>query len=535
MSFAAPLTRFSAALTLSIALCVSPVSATSLTGFMQSVAEQASDDAEIASFYRGNGYQPIWTGDDAAPRRQALLRALMQADAHGLPSARYMPAEIANAFRSARGEREIGALEVATTRAFLSYAQDLQSGALEPRQIMPGEIKRDLPRRDRTELLAAFAAAENPSAYLRSLAPGSAQYALLMREKARLEQLIARGGWGADVPARALEPGQRGAEVVALRNRMMAMGYLPRSAAASYDAALTSAVRDFQSDHGIEPDGVAGRSTMAEINRGPEDRLKSVLVALERERWMNIEGGLGARHVWVNLTDFHARIVDDGIVTFQTRAVVGERKVDKRTYEFSDEMEYMEVNPDWTVPRSILGRDYLPRMRNNPNAASYLQIIDRRGRVVPRSAIDFTQYTARNFPFTVRQPPGGRNALGRVKFMFPNAHAIYLHDTPQKNLFAREVRDYSSGCIRLNDPFEFAYHLLERQMDDPKPYFDGLVRSGRQTKVDLEEHVPVHLVYFTAFTSATGEMQYRRDIYDRDARLFRALADAGVVFPGREG
>jgi murein L,D-transpeptidase YcbB/YkuD len=192
-------------------------------------------------------------------------------------------------------------------------------------------------------------------------------------------------------------------------------------------------------------------------------------------------------------------------------------------------MTYMEVNPDWTVPRSILARDYLPRFQANPNAARYLQLIDASGRQVSREAIDFSQYTARNFPFTVRQAPGDANALGRVKFMFPNPHAIYLHDTPAKELFSREVRAYSSGCIRLNDPFDFAYELLSRQMSNPKSYFDGILATGRQTRVDLETPIPVHLAYRTAFTDAKGHVQYRRDIYGRDAKIWEAMRDAGVA------
>ncbi len=532
-----PLLRLRCSVAFILALALSPVAAPAITlgGYTQSVAETAAEDPVLAAFYRGRDYAPLWTGAESVERRQAFLRALSLADAHGLPSARYDAEQIAAAFRAVQGEREVGRLEVETTRAFLAYARDMQSGALEPTVLMGAEIKRDLPRRDPTTTLARFAATDAPAAFLRALAPTSDHYARLLREKARLERLIAGQGWGAEVPAQSLEPGQSGAAVVALRDRLVAMGHLNRSLSGSYDAAITAAVRRFQEVHGITPDGVAGRATLVEINKAPAERLQSVLVALERERWMNLEGGLGDRHIWVNLTDFHARVVDDGKVSFQTRSVVGERRPDKRTYEFSDEMEYMEVNPDWTVPRSILGRDYLPRMQANPNAASYLQLIDARGRVVSRDAINFAAYTARNFPFTVRQPPGASNSLGRVKFMFPNPHAIYLHDTPQKQLFDREVRDYSSGCIRLNEPFDFAYHLLARQMDDPKPYFDNLVASGRQTRVDLDVHVPVHLVYYTAFSAPTGEMQYRRDIYDRDVRLFRALIDAGVEFPGAGG
>lgn len=526
---------FAAAIVLSPLPATLPATATAVTGYTQAVAEAASTEAAIAEFYRSRNYAPLWTDAEGAIRREALLTVLSQADAHGLPSARYRPEAVIEAFRAARGEREIGLLEVETTRLLLSYARDIQSGALDPSLLMPDEIKRELPRREVAATLAAFAAAKEPLAFLRSLAPQSANYARLMREKARLERLVAEGGWGEPVPASDLEPGDSGPAVLALRDRLITMGYLRRSATAIYDRGIEAAVRSFQASHGLEPDGVADRATMVEINAPADDRLKSVIVALERERWMNVEGGLGDRYIWVNLPDFQAQIVDEGKVTFQTRTVVGERRPDKRSYEFSDEMEYMEINPDWTVPRSILGRDYLPRMRRNPNAASYLQMIDRRGRVVPRSAIDFSRYSASNFPFTVRQPPGGSNALGRVKFMLPNPYAIYLHDTPQKNLFTREARDYSAGCIRLNDPFEFAYRLLAPQRSDPRPFFDDLVASGRQTRVELETKVPVHMVYFTAFSGADGEMQYRRDIYERDARLFAALLDAGLAFPGVEG
>jgi murein L,D-transpeptidase YcbB/YkuD len=415
MTTAAPRRNSVAALFVAVAMALPlglpAAQANVFTGFTQAVAEMAASDEAIAAFYRERQYEPLWTGEGAAPRREALLRALSQADAHGLPSARYRPEEIAAAFRAARGEREIGILEVETTRMFLSYAQDISSGALEPTRILPAEIKRDLPRRDRLGLLTGFAASESPAAYLRDLAPHSAAYARLMREKARLERLIVNGGWGAEVSASSLKPEDQGDSVIALRNRLVAMGYLARSASASYDPAMTAAVRAFQSSHGLEESGIASGTTLSEVNRTAEDRPKSVIVALERERWMNFEDGLGARHVWVNLVDFRARVVDDGKVSFETRAVVGERVQEHQTYEFSDMMEYLEVNPDWTVPRSIIGREYLPRLRNNPNAASHLQIIDVRGRVVPREAVDWSQFSATHFPFTMRQPPGRGNAL----------------------------------------------------------------------------------------------------------------------------
>ena len=368
--------------------------------------------------------------------------------------------------------------------------------------------------------------------YFRTLMPRTPEYVRLMRGKLQLEHTIAHGGWGAEVQAKALEPGQEGPAVVQLRNRLIAMGYMTRSASMSYDDAITRAVQTFQIDHGLNPDGVAGPGTISALNVSPVKRLQSVIVAMERERWLNRPRG--ERHVLVNIPDFKARIIDNGKVTFETRSVVGKNTGDRRTPEFSDTMEHMVINPTWHVPRSITTKEYLPQLQRNPNAQSQLDIYDRRGRKVPRGAINFRAYNASNFPFTMKQPPSNRNALGLVKFMFPNKWNIYLHDTPAKSLFNRDVRDFSHGCIRLADPFDFAYALLAKQTDDPKGTFHSRLRTGSETTVKLETQVPVHLIYRTAFTQAKGQMNYRNDIYGRDARIWNALADMGVKLRGVE-
>ena len=221
--------------------------------------------------------------------------------------------------------------------------------------------------------------------------------------------------------------------------------------------------------------------------------------------------------------------IDDGKVTFSTRAVIGSTVEDKHTPEFSHLMTYMELNPDWTVPPGIIRRDYLPKLQANPGALSHLQVVDSRGRVVPRGSVNFAAYSAGNFPFNLRQPPGATNALGRVKFMFPNPWSIYLHDTPDKHLFARESRAYSSGCVRLNDPFDFAYTLLAPQESDPKAAFHKVLDTGRQERIFLQPPVPVHLDYRTAFTDARGRLNFRGDIYGRDAKIWAALEKLGVA------
>jgi murein L,D-transpeptidase YcbB/YkuD len=198
-------------------------------------------------------------------------------------------------------------------------------------------------------------------------------------------------------------------------------------------------------------------------------------------------------------------------------------------------MDHLVINPSWYVPRSIATKEYLPQLKRNRNAVSYLEITDSSGRPVNRGAVDFSRYTARSFPFSMRQPPSNSNALGLVKFMFPNKYNIYLHDTPAKDLFSRESRAFSHGCIRLADPFDFAYELLSRQTDDPEGYFQGVLQTGKETRVNLAEPVPVHLIYRTAFTDARGRIQYRRDVYGRDARIWDALERAGVALARRAG
>lgn len=503
------------------------------TQFMQAVAEAAASDKDIAAFYKANGYKPIWTGkgNRDKQRRQAFLNAIEDAELHGLPSDRYAPELLGANLRAVRSERDLGKIEVAMSRAFLQYARDVQTGILDPRRIDDGLV-REVPYRSRLSILDAFSRS-SAKGFIKNLPPKSPEYARLMKAKLQFEKLIAKGGWGAKVNARKLESGASGQAVIQLRDRLVRMGYLRRNATTTYDDAMVQAVAAFQRDHGLAIDGVAGPSTLGQINIDPATRLSQIIVSMERERWLNKPRG--KRHIWVNITDFHARVVDDGKVTFKTRSVVGKNIHDRRTPEFSDVMEHLVINPTWYVPRSIATKEYLPLLQKNPNAVGNLNLVDASGRVVPRAGLDFTQYDERSFPFDMREPPNQGNALGLVKFMFPNRHNIYLHDTPAKSLFGREKRDFSHGCIRLNDPFDFAYHLLAKQERDPQGFFQSQLNTGKESYVYLKEPVPVHIGYRTAFTEAKGNIQFRGDVYGRDAKIWKALSDAGVALRAVRG
>ncbi|WP_296428315.1 L,D-transpeptidase family protein [Yoonia sp.] len=496
-----------------------------VTEFRQAVAQAAVEDNDLAAFYRARNYEGIWSASGDRRRRNALLEAFAAAGDHGLPVDRYNAQALIAQLQNADTPALQGQAEVALSHLFLQYARDVQTGILVPARV-DSNIKREVPYRSRLATIQTFVQSD-PVGFLRALPPSSHEYIRLMREKFLMERLLAQSGWGPTVAANKIEAGDTGAQVVALRNRLIAMGFLDRTNTQSYDAVIAAAVQRFQQAHGLAIDGTAGPSTLRELNIAPERRLQSIIVAMERERWINRPRG--QRHIWVNLTDFTAKIIDSGIVTFSTRSVVGANQDDRQSPEFSDVMEFMVINPSWYVPRSIITKEYLPQLQQNPNAVRNLLITDSRGRVVSRETADFSQYTAATFPFSMREPPSQGNALGLVKFMFPNRYNIYLHDTPAKSLFGREVRAFSHGCIRLNDPFDFAYALLGAQMSDPQAFFQRQLRTGIEQRVNLNTPLPVHIVYRTAFTQAEGQMQYRRDVYGRDGQIWNALAREGVA------
>ncbi len=501
--------------------------------FAESVANAAQADRDLANFYLARAYAPLWTVEDGRGHLTALMGALDGAPAHGLPVRLYDADALRAQADAVQSEGDLGRLEVDLSAAFLAYARDISSGALAPNSVDSG-ILHDIRRPEPAALLSAMASSASPAEYLRALAPQSVAYAKLMAEKATLEVQVQRGDTSEKAAVRPLSLGDRGADVIALRTRLIDLGYLPQTALAVYDGTMMRAVQRFQREQGLNADGAAGETTIALLNAPAHSRLAAVVVALERLRWRG-NAPLGARHIWVNLPDFTAKIIDHGAVTFRTRVVIGKNVPDQRSPEFSDQMEYMAINPSWGVPRSIIVKEYLPLLQSNPNAVDHLQVIDNSGRVIPRESIDFASYTRNSFPYGLRQPPSSSNALGIVKFMFPNANNIYLHDTPSKNLFDHELRAYSHGCIRVADPKALAYALLAPQSAEPKQVFQTALAGGKETNIPLDQQIPVHLVYFTAFPDAGGEVRYRADVYGRDAKLFEALQAAGLEIPAKSG
>jgi len=498
--------------------------------FKQAVATASANDKAISTFYAERDYRPIWTGTGDRARRQAFVAAAAHAPDHGLPTGRYDARLLKADFAAVKTARGRAYLEVETTRRFLRYAHDIQSGILDPNKLSD-DIAIKAPRRDRLAQLRAFSKSA-PAAFIRALPPKAPEYARLLKEKARLEKALAAGDWGAKVRAKKLRPGRSGPAVAILRQRLTAMGYggLGRGGD-TYDDATSRAVQQFQTDRGLKADGVAGQATIRALNVSAQTQLKQVVIGLERQRWFNFD--LGARYILVNQAAFKAYVIDNDRVTLQTRVVVGKAGARFRTPEFNDKMTYMVINPSWYVPQSIIRREYLPKLQKDSAALNPLGIefTDANGQKVSPASIDFSQYGLKNFPFSFRQPPGPRNALGKVKFMFPNKFNIYLHDTPSKSLFNSARRAFSHGCVRVQKPFQLAYTLLGRQSSNPKALFAKYLNSGRETRVNLKQAVPVYLTYKSVWISADGRPNYRMDVYGRDKLVFGALQNAGVVLP----
>jgi murein L,D-transpeptidase YcbB/YkuD len=299
-----------------------------------------------------------------------------------------------------------------------------------------------------------------------------------------------------------------------------------------YDAELEEAVRTFQRRHGLEVDGKVGRETLAELRVPVEERIARLLVNLERWRWAPRE--LGPRYVAVNLPAFELEAVEQGRAVLRMPVIIGAR--DWSTPVFEDEVEYLVLNPAWYVPQGISEAEVLPKLREDPGAAERLGLTvhDRAtGERVDPWTVDWSGLEEGTLPYGFVQAPGASNPLGRVKFIFPNRFSIYLHDTPDPALFARAHRAFSHGCIRVAEPAKLADFMLRGHEGWTEESLAAAMDAGGEPlRVDLPAPVPVYLLYWTAFVDAEGRVAFRRDVYQRDPEVRRALAVGPVPAAG---
>lgn len=474
----------------------------------------------VADFYAARENAPVWSADgipSLVARR--LIGRLGQADRDGLTPADYaLPAGLARTAGKLDAQT-VARFETHLSAALLAYAEEAQAG-----RVAPNDLSRSItasPKRPKpVAALQSLAEASDPLAVLDGFNPPHPQFQALREQLALLRQPKTEEERPVVVPAgKALKPGASDPRVAALRQRL-GVEVTEGGEAERFDDPLKEAVLAFQRDNGLHPDGIVGARTLLALNAVADDGMavSDVIANMERWRWMPRD--LGAFHIFVNIPEFQARLYRDGTKVYETRIVVG--KPSNQTPVFSDVMDHVIVNPYWNVPYSIVSQEMLPSIQANPNGylggRNYEVLAG--GRVVNPASVDWAGGNLRSV--RIRQRPGRGNALGQIKFMFPNKHSVYLHDTPSKSLFGRSSRAFSHGCVRVKDPFDFADALLQLDENWSAARLKKLV-GGQERRVDLTHAVPVHLAYFTAFVDAEGRLQRRPDIYGHNATLTKAL------------
>ena len=481
----------------------------------------------IHDFYSRRGFRPAWSNADIAAQ---LLKAIEDSYAEGLdPADYYLPLlkELSGQVASPAATEQLRAqYDMLLTEALLRLAYHLSFGKVDPESFdAQWNYGRTLAGDNVAQVIEEAIAAADIYNRIEARKPSHPMYTRLRDELARYREIERAGGWAAVPAGPSLKTGANDPRVPALRARLIASRDLPeaaRSDSPMFDADLEAAVRKYQQRLGLDADGAAGPSTLAELNVPVAQRIEQLRVNLDRGRVLLHD--LPAEFVVVNIASFTVYFIRGTETVWNARAQVG--RTYRRTPIFRSEITYLVWNPTWTVPPGIIAKDILPEARRDPSSITRrkLKVLDSSGREVDPASVDWSRFKNGHIPYTLRQDPGPANALGRVKLMFPNPYLVYLHDTPSQALFERSERTYSSGCVRV----ERATELAEMVLNDPQNWnrasIARLLESTQLQNVTLRKKVPVLLAYWTAWADAEGVMHFRRDIYEQDAKWLNGLA-----------
>jgi L,D-transpeptidase YcbB len=491
----------------------------------------------ISSFYGKCDFKPLWTLDTGlTPQAEQLVRAIEGAELDGLISEDYHLSQLkiliadfneAMLKNASFNPEKQADLDLLLTDAFLLFSSHLLSGRVIPNAVDSTWLFFN-PVSDITLILNSNAYSNRIESFLDGLRPAHTAYYRLRNALQHYIGIQKKGGWPVVPSGPSLRIGDTHDRIDIIRKRLIVTKDIDPPARnvkpAEFDESLMKGVQRFQNRHGIEPDGVLGNSTLAAMNVPVGDRIRQIELNLERWRW--IPRDLGFRYLLVNIADYSLAVVENQATVLDMRVVVG--KAYRRTPVFSEKMKYLVLNPFWNIPIKIAVEDKLPVIRKNPLylTQQHIKVFENWGEDAPEinpAIINWNKVNANYFPYRLRQDPGPLNALGRIKFMFPNKFSVYLHDTPQRSLFKRASRDFSSGCIRIEKPVELAKYLLQNDPQWPNQKIIETIDSGVTTVVRIKDPIPVHLLYWTAWVTEAGTVHFGNDIYDRDPSLSRAL------------
>jgi len=479
----------------------------------------------LREIYAASAYLPIWTDDGKIRELLTLLRGsvdygLRPRDYH-LPLIERLTAEShATPNPVASAERDI-----LLTESLMLYSWHRRFGKVKASELYPefNFTREPITGQSPVEFIHSALGYDSLTAFIDATTPTADYYELLRAQLKRYRKLAAEGGWPTVPEGPTLRKDDRDQRVAVIRQRLRVTGELPDMEAPDeslFNDQLEQAVKHFQALHGLETDGLVGKQTLAAMNVPVTARVDQLRLSLERLRWVAQDAG--DEFLAVNIAGFRLSYIRHRNIVWTTRVVVGTSY--RKTPVFRSALTYVEFNPTWTVPPTILRQDKLPMLKKDPGylAANNFSVIDREGHKIDPATIDWNAY-GRTVPFSLRQEPGPDNALGRVKFIFPNPYFVFMHDTPQRALFDKSERTFSSGCIRVEKPLELAELVLKDKANFTPAEMQKILDSGRTQRVLLDRPLPVLILYLTAALDPSGNARFYRDIYERDAAVLRLL------------
>lgn len=526
----------------------------------------------LTRFYEARAYRPAWSSEGSPlPQADAVVRTIQEeveregwrpTDYH-LAKLKTLLTEVREGSAKAIDPLMLVDLDFLLTDAFLTYGAAVSVGQTN----LDTLTEHWFTRHEETDLVHALQTAletDRIEDTLKALPPQQVGYQKLHEVLARYRDLAAHGGWPTIPSGPALQKGDRGGRVAKLRARLIATGDLDAKArdsdglfdeaqtaskpyeglsdeGALFDEAVEQAVRKFQQRHGLPPNGIVGVETLAALNVSAETRRQQI--AINMERWRKLPRELGSRYIEVNVPNFALEVIENGQPIMDMKVVVGKMIEERSTPVFSAKMTYLVLNPIWHVPKKIAEKELFPLSRKKPGYFAKNNFNVRRipagvKQVPDPNAIDGSMMSVTTYDYLLRQEPGPKNALGRVKFMFPNAYSVYLHDTPAKELFNRTVRAFSHGCIRIEKPIDLAEYVLRGAPKWTRSSILSTIQQDKERTVWLPEPIPVYIQYWTAWVDRDGVVQFRNDIYHYDGLMPQSSSKSQAkprpqVSPGR--
>ncbi|HKL13632.1 MAG TPA: L,D-transpeptidase family protein [Halanaerobiales bacterium] len=521
-------------------LIMSPVHLSAQTNLNYQIKEQLSTFKEyeinnlkfsppyflnkLNSLYEINNYNPFWFGEvwfkDSAYQ---LMEVIKNIENEGLNPKDYRYDFLSEYFhKTTLNRQELALIDILMTNSFLLLRSHFKEGILNPET-----LKRDweITQND-TELynfINNTVQNNNVIESLYSLLPQSENYIKLRNKLKEYKTIKKNGGFITFTGSRVIDKGMNGEDVLNLKKRLKQTQDFQGIMDEEFGQLLEKAVINFQKRNGLNPDGVVGPKTKSALNISVKEKIKKIIINMERLRWL--PQSLGNPYILVNIADYKLRVIENKEELFNLKVIVGQRQ--RSTPVFSEKISYIVLNPSWTVPKKIAALDKLPLIKKDinylpENNYKVLKVSNGELVEVDYTKINWDNLNEDNFNYFLRQQPGPNNALGQIKFMFPNKYSVYLHDTPSKELFSAEQRNFSSGCIRVQEPFKLAEYILKKDEQwDEKKIKQKLAKNNEQI-IYLKNKIPIHIVYMTAWVNNNYKIHFRNDIYNRDQRLIDA-------------